>query len=115
MFLTEYYVAFKQMCLIIALHLCLNCVYVYMGYTQTRMQLKEWDGLVTGTSREAQRGGGALGTLLATPAKKKKMRPGLVRQWLLPPLWPSAAAMKGCNKAQSMPFVQEQQSKIKFL
>ena len=60
------------MCLIIALHLCLNCVYVYMGYTQTRMQLKEWDGLVTGTSREAQRGVGHLAHSLPPQPKRKK-------------------------------------------
>lgn len=33
--------------------------------------------LVTGKSREAQRGGGAAGTAPPTPTKKKKLKPGL--------------------------------------
>ena len=80
MFLTENYVAFKQMYLIIALHLCFKSVCVCVCVC-TRTWVKCGRGYIKGIgwmgwslerAEEVQREHGVLGTAPPTPTKKKK-------------------------------------------
>ena len=123
MFLKEYYVAFKQICLIIALHLRFNCVFVYLCIcTHVRAHelhvdmgtLKEWNRLIIGKSRGSPERAWGTWHSAPHPNQKEKIRPGLVGQWLSPPTLtpkvtcidhppPVAAARKRCPKTQSKP------------
>lgn len=97
MFLTEYYVAFKQMS--VALHLCLNCVYV--GYRQTWIQLKEWDGWSLGRAEKPREEVGQLAQPLPPQPKRKNWNQACQAVVITTTL--TISGIKQCNKAQTMP------------
>lgn len=76
-FLTENYVAFKQMYLIIALHLCFNCVCTWVKCRHGYVKGMGWAGPCE-EQRKPREGTGHLALLLPPQLKKKvnETRPG---------------------------------------